>query len=130
MNGIANDGDLGDLGRDTVGAAGLGVSPEHLDEFRTAMSHFHAACSAIEASQDQAEQAVAMLESWVTVGEKALAIVGPILQTLVARHTAAPPADGTAPPAATRIGNVAALLDGFRTQISGGLAPLFAGATA
>jgi hypothetical protein len=133
MTEIAADGDLGDLGKDMIGDAGTGVSPENLAAMKAALADFRVAVSNVSASANQAEQAVIVLESWVTVGQKAMEIIGPIVKTLVAQHVAGNGPvvpGGTVPPALQRITAIAEGLDLFRGNIADGLTPLFHSAPA
>ena len=126
MTETAGDGDMGALGTDNVGAAGQGVSPDLYNAFRDALDDFSAACRDADAAAKNVDQAVALLQGWVTVGQKALEIAGPLLARL-GRETPKQP-DGqpaTVPPwygEATKIGQA---LEGIRSGFAASLNPLF-----
>ena len=129
MTDIAKDGDLGALGTDNIGDAALGVSVENLAAFKAALHEFHNTVADLAAAQNQAENAVNVLNSWVTVGQKAVDIILPMVQTLVAKHVAEhgqPDANsGALPGPLGKLTGIAEELDKFRNGIAGGLAGLF-----
>lgn len=84
---IPADGDLGPLGSDTP--AMPIITDEMLAAFKTSTDALHASLVASADTNATAEQHVALLESWVTVGQQALAIAGPLLDAYAKRTTAA-----------------------------------------
>lgn len=83
-NDIGRDGDLGDLGRDRLGDARTGIDEAQVDAFFAALQRFNVACAKVREAENDARQAVTLLEGWVTVGQQALDILRP----LIARWTA------------------------------------------
>lgn len=87
---IAPDGDLGQLTtKPTV--AFDGVDPELYAQYRSAVDEFNLAVDTHANTVRDTEAAVAVLENWAAVGEKALQIVKPVLDQAIAAHQAQGP---------------------------------------
>lgn len=88
---IANDGDLGELGQDRLGAAADGVSPEAVQAVRAAMNDLDAKLADHAKSAGDAESAVALQESWVEVGRQVLTLAKGVTDKLIVAHQAQGP---------------------------------------
>lgn len=77
---IAGDGDMGDLGKDRLGKAGSGVSPEIITEFESSLTNFYNSLAELDKAQTDASAAAKVLMSWAIVGQKALGLVEPLMK--------------------------------------------------
>lgn len=77
---IGSDGDMGDLGKDRLGKAGSGVSPETIAEFESSLTNFYKSLAELDKAQTDASAAAKVLMSWATVGQKAVGLLEPLMK--------------------------------------------------
>ena len=83
---VAKDGDLGPLGDpNSMGDAASGLSADTISKFEAALTEYNAALDRLYVATNDASAAAAAMMSWASVGEKLVALAGPLLKQLSAK---------------------------------------------
>ena len=81
---VADEGDIGPLGDpNLMGGAGGGISDATVAELDAHIAEFNTTLFALQEARDDADKAALLLQSWVTVGQKLVDTVVPIIGKVV-----------------------------------------------